>query len=96
MNLKIVNEKEEKLLDRKNIMLNIDFEAKTPSREEIKKELVEKLKAAPELLKIKRISQEFGSRNAKVLVYLYNTKESLNKIEIKNKKKKVAKKEEKK
>ncbi|MBI2671792.1 hypothetical protein HYX16_02565 [Candidatus Woesearchaeota archaeon] len=96
MNIKVVNEKEEKLLNRKDILINLDFEDKTPSREVIKKELVEKLKIDPELLKIKKIQQEFGDRKAKVFAYLYNSKESLNKIEVKNKKKKVVKKEEKK
>lgn len=96
MNIKVVNEKEEKLLNRKDILINLDFEDKTPSREVIKKELVEKLKIDPELLKIKKIQQEFGDRKAKVFAYLYNSKESLNKVEVKNKKKKVVKKEEKK
>jgi len=86
MKLEIIKEKEDKLLNRKELFLNIKFEKSTPSKESIKKQLCENLKLDPELLKLDEINQGFGERKAVVLAYLYKSKDQMNKIEKKNKK----------
>ena len=71
----IIKEQEFPLLNRKNILLNIEF-PKKPTPEENK-------------IAIKNINQQFGSNNAIVTVYLYKDEKSLKAIEeIKKKKKK--------
>lgn len=90
--MQILKEKEEKLLSRKEILAEVQFEKCTPKKEDLKKQLSDKLKADHELLVIEKVHQKFGERRANISAYLYNDKESLKKAEVKNKK--VKKKEE--
>jgi len=86
----IIKEQEFPLLNRKNILLNIEFPKKpTPSEKDIKKEAASFLKTEENKIAIKNINQQFGSNNAIVTVYLYKDEKSLKAIEeIKKKKKK--------
>ncbi len=93
--MEILQEKENKLLHRKEILLKTNFEKSTPSKEEITKQLVNKLKVDPEVLKLDKVKQKFGERSADITAYVYKDKESLKQVEVKNKKvKKEAKKTE--
>ena len=96
MKLELIKEKEEKLFNRKEILVKLDFEKHTPSKEVIKKELSDKLKLNPELLTLNKVKQRFGERTADIFAYVYKDAVSLKKLEFKNKKqkKKEAKKEE--
>lgn len=100
--MKIIKEKDDKLFSRKEILLDLDFNGKTPSNEEVKNNAIEFLKANKELLIIKKIHQEYGANKAKILAYVYKDINNLNKFEKINKKtkkekaKKEVKKEEKK
>ena len=94
MKLHLLNQKEEKLFSRKEVNFRVDFERVTPSKEELKKQISEHLKLDPELVKIEKADQKFGERSADVSVLVYNDKEIMKKIEVRNKKAK--KKEEKK
>lgn len=97
MILKILTDKENKLLDRKEMEAEIEFSGKTPSNNELKKELVDKLKTDENLIVINHIYQKFGDQKAKVIAKIYKSKESLdkfNKVKIAKVKKEV--KEEKK
>ena len=93
--MEIIEQKEDKLLHRKEVLLKVDFEKNTPSKEESNKELVNTLKVSSDLIKLDIIKQRFGERSADIVAYVYKDKESLKKVEVKNKKiKKVVKKEE--
>ena len=96
--MEIIEQKEDKLLHRKEVLLKVDFEKNTPSKDEINKELVNILKVSSDIIKLDVIKQRFGERNADIIAYVYKDKESLKKVEVKNKKikKEVKKTEEKK
>ena len=96
MQLKIVNKKEDPLLSRTKVESEIIFEKATPSREEIKNELVKVLGKDEKLIVIKGIYTSYGLRKAKNLSYVYENEESLKRIEIEKKKKSEQKKETKK
>ncbi len=94
MKLELINQKEDKLLSRKEILFKLDFDKSTPNKEEIKKQICENLKCDPDILVLEKVDQRFGERIADVSAYLYKNKEILKKIEFKNKKlKKETKKE---
>lgn len=91
MDIKILEEKENSLLNRKEFLLEIDSSGKTPSNKELKQELAQKLKAKPELIVIKNIYQAYGKMTSKSEVFLYNDEKSLKETEtIKEKPKKEA------
>ena len=97
MKIHLLNQREEKLLHRKEVRFKVDFEKVTPSKEELKKQISEHLKTNPELVKIEKADQTFGERSAEVSVLVYSDKDFMKRVEVKNKKvKKDAKKEEKK
>lgn len=87
MNIQLLDEKEMSLLGRKRINFYVDSEFSTPSEKEILEELAKKLKVDKELIAIRHIYQRFGSRKAKVIVHVYNSKEDLKILEKKGKKK---------
>jgi ribosomal protein S24E len=97
MQLKITEKREEELLSRTAIKAHIIFDKATPSKEEIKKALVSELKADENLLVVKDAYTSFGSSEADINAYVYTSKEEMDKIEPKPKKKAKpgAKKEEK-
>lgn len=92
MELKIVNKKEDPLLSRTKVESEIIFEKTTPSREEIKNELVKVLGKDEKLIVVKGIFTSYGLKKAKNLSYVYENEESLKRIEM-EKKKKAKKKE---
>ena len=101
MEIKILNEKDAELLNRKEYKIQLDYnKAATPSNDNVKKTIAENLKVNLDLVKVKQINQSFGIGKANVVCYVYNNIESYKKFEeIKKKvkvKKEEAKKEEKK
>jgi|SRR3989344_8755153 len=93
LNLKILNEKQKKLLDRKEVELEAIYDKATPKKEEMLKEISSLLKIKENLIVLKKINQIFGASKAKVLVYVYASEESLKKVEPKEKKSKEKKEE---
>ena len=87
MNTNILQEKENSLFKRKEILAEVDSPDKTPSNQELKKELTSKLNTKESLIVIKQINQIFGKRTSKVLVYVYKDEKSLKEIEPVGKKK---------
>ena len=89
MKIEIVNESEDKLLHRKEIQLRAEFEKNTPSNDIVNKELCDKFKFNPELLKLNKIKQTFGQRSADIMIYVYKDIESFKKVENRKKKQKT-------
>jgi len=81
LELKIVGEKEEKLLERKQVVADLSYEGATPSRLEVRKKLAGALKADENVLVIKGVRNIFGTMTAKVFAHLYKTKEDMLKNE---------------
>jgi len=82
----IKERKKQELLSREEIIIELDL-GKIFSEEEVKKKIKDELKASEELIRIKKIKPSYGSTKVEVLVYLYNNKEVMEKIEPKEKKK---------
>ena len=90
MDLNVLGQKDNILLSRKEVTAELSFfGAKTPSKEEVKKKLSEKLKVSENLIVVKSIDGKFGSPTAKVLAYSYLSEGDLKRIEPKEKKKKA-------
>lgn len=102
MEITIKEEKENKLLQRKELTGELTFTGATPSIETLRKELGEKLKVSPETIAVQHIYNLFGVSKARFIAHVYPSKEQLEKIEPKPKAKeakekgKKAEKEEKK
>ena len=86
MELKITQEKENPLFNRKEIQMSIEAEV-TPSNLDIEKLISEKFSTQIENIKIKKISGKFGSKTFMVLANIYASKEDKEDIEPKKEKK---------
>jgi len=91
MELKIINETENPLFNRKEIQLSLKADT-TPSREEVVKIISEKFSIPVESIKIKKISGKFGSKVFTVTSNIYSSEEDKNKIESKSGKREPEKK----
>jgi ribosomal protein S24E len=89
MELKIENKEEKKLVERLEIRAKATGFQATPSNAQIKEELAKQLGKPAELIIIKSIYQKFGSLEASILAYVYNSPESLKKFETRKKEKKT-------
>ena len=85
MELKILEEKNNNLFDRREIKSVVEAEI-TPSRKEILDVLAEKYKVPKENIKIKGIRGKFGSKTFAVEANIYSSKETREKVELKKKK----------
>ena len=80
MTLKITQEKQNSLFNRKEI--EAEFEsAATPSKADILKSLADQTKASEDTIIIKNILGGFGSQTFKITAMVYNSKEDLEKCE---------------
>ncbi len=96
MNFKILTDNNNKLLERREINLDVSFTESTPKKSEIKNELSNFLKVKEDLITLKRIVSRFGEKKVLVDVNVYNNLDNLNsleKINKKPKKKKIGKEE---
>lgn len=89
--MKILEEKENSLFNRKELKLEIESDV-TPSHAEIEKLISEKFSADAEKIKINKIEGKFGVRKFLVLANIYNSKEDKENFEIKTKKQREAEK----
>lgn len=99
MDFKIVEEKENKLLGRIEIIFEVENAVKTPSRQELRKRIAALKNSKEELVSIDCIEQCFGEHRAKGKAFVYQDIEKLKRIEPKflaqrETKKKKEKKEE--
>ena len=85
----ISSEKHNKLLNRKELQLDITFTAQIPSKKELQKQLAEQQKTKESLIVIKDIFGVYGDRRAKVRAYIYDDEKALKDIEPKPKEKKA-------
>ncbi|MDE1810860.1 MAG: 30S ribosomal protein S24e [Candidatus Micrarchaeota archaeon] len=81
MELKIVSEKDNPLLKRKEISFSIEHEASTLSKAEVLKEVSKKLNLNPEFTIVITVAQRFGSKSSAGVAHSYASKEDLMKQE---------------
>lgn len=91
LNIKVINENQRKLLERKELEIEAVYEGPTPKKKDLLKEISSLTKAKENLIILKRVNQLYGATKAKILVYIYSSEEALKKIEPKEKKPKEKK-----
>lgn len=84
MNLKVIDQKENVLLSRKEVSASISFDGATPSRKDVQKEVAKAVKAKEDMTIIKQIDTEYGSSFAKVYAHIYSDEAVMKKLERKN------------
>lgn len=78
MEIKVNDQRENKLLHRKEIQLTVEYSgSRTPSREELKEEACKKLSLHPELTEIIYIDQLYGSNSCNAQIHSYSKKEAM-------------------
>lgn len=77
MKIQILKEKENKLLNRKEINFKVAYDAATPRIGEVRKELIAQLHSKESLTIIDSIKGGFGSKSAKGYAKVYKDEESL-------------------
>jgi small subunit ribosomal protein S24e len=81
MDIKVLEEKNNPLLQRREIQFSITQNLGTPSRQEIKNKLAAYLNSKPELVIIERMKQEFGKRETKGYAKIYESLDRLKSVE---------------
>lgn len=94
MTIKISQQTENKLFNRKELVLETTYQGSTPNKKEIKKSIADLTKSKEDVIVIDKIDQLYGTTKSKIKAKIYNSPEELKKSEVINKKPK--KKEEKK
>jgi len=83
MEINIVEKKENPLLRRTELIADVGYEAKAPTRQVMRDEISKKLKVSPEVVVIRHIYPFFGDKKIEVVVHIYEKKEDVDKIESK-------------
>ncbi len=91
MKYQILEQKENKLLNRKEYLIKISDVAKTPTREEVWKQFSAKQGLDGKKLIVDTFFNESGLRDVKVFLKYYDDEKSLKRIELKNNLKKYDK-----
>ena len=84
MDLEIIHEKENLLLDRKEIAFNILHTSATPSREDVKNKLIALLNSQYELVIIDKLTSEYGTQKTIGYAKVYSDAQRANQIENKH------------
>lgn len=96
MDIKVLEEKNNLLLQRREVKFSVSHNLGTPSREEIKGKIAAYLNSKPELVIIERMKPEFGKRETRGYAKIYETPERLKVVETEHIIQRNEKKEEKK
>ena len=91
MESKIIQETQNQLFNRKEIILEIQADS-APSNIEVEKIISKKFSIQPDVFKIKKIIGRFGSRDFKIIANIYSSKKEKENVEFKSKKEKEAEK----
>ena len=81
MDIKVIEEKSNPLLQRREIKFSVSHNLGTPSRDEIKGKIAAYLNSKPELVVIERMRSEFGKRETRGYAKIYETVERLKSVE---------------
>lgn len=87
MKLTIKTQRDNPLLNRKDVTAEIVFTGATPSRDAVMNDVASQFKVQADVVEIKEIKTEFGHQKGKVLVYIYKDVVSKKEMVKTNKKK---------
>jgi ribosomal protein S24E len=85
MELKIIEENENPLFKRKEVVVAVEAES-VPSNAEVAKALAEKFSSPEEAIRVRTIKGNFGVKEFKIVANIYGSKEDLEATEQKSKK----------
>jgi ribosomal protein S24E len=71
------------LLPRKEVTVEITFENATPNRKQLRQMVAEKAKSKPELTIVRHVYTTYGSKEARIVAYVYENEEAMNSLEYK-------------
>lgn len=86
LEIKVDNDTENKLVQRREITATASYKGQTPDRETVKQQLCKMLSLKPDASTVVRIGQSFGSQSSSILMHSYATKEAMERMEPKDKK----------
>lgn len=81
MELEVINDIKNSVVGRREIEFYIMQDDKTPSIDEVKREICKKLNLSPDSTIVINIGQAFGTRRSKAIAHNYPNAESLKKFE---------------
>ena len=81
MELKILEKKENKLIDRIEISARLSFTGATPSMEQVKDSIASQMKAKADNILVKKIDTDYGYPSADVTAFIYGSAESMERFE---------------
>jgi len=84
MEIEVTKEKENPLLERKELMIRVSYEGTTPERSEVIKKVASINNTTPEMVVIQNLEGSFGKRESTGYVKIYNSIDRLNKVELKH------------
>jgi ribosomal protein S24E len=89
--MNIIEEKQNMLLNRKELKLNVSDLESPPNMENARKMVSEKFSVPEEQVHINKIAGRFGSKEFTILANIYNTGSERDKFHLRNKKQKEGK-----
>ena len=84
MEIKIISDKENPLLHRREVKFIVEYEGATPSIMDVKMKIVAMLNADKNLTVVDSLNQEFGKMESKGYVKIYDDEKMMNLIEKKS------------
>ena len=82
MDIRILKDKKNALLNRRELDFIVKYEGSTPSRSDIRNKLAAMLNAPLELLVIQRIKTEYGMQEGKGYAKLYENPDRMKEVEL--------------
>jgi small subunit ribosomal protein S24e len=82
MDIKILKDKKNELLNRRELDFTVKYEGPTPSRNDVRNKLAAMLNAPVELLVIQRIKTEYGMQEGKGYAKLYEDANRMKAVEL--------------
>nr|WP_321497852.1 30S ribosomal protein S24e [uncultured Methanolobus sp.] len=81
MDIKIINDKKNALLNRRELNIAVTFDGATPSRNDVRAKLAAMLNAPLELVIVQKMSNEFGKQEVDGYVKIYEDAARMKQIE---------------
>ncbi len=81
MEVQILNDNSNSVIGRREIEVSIIQEDRTPSKDEVKKEVCKKLNISPDSTLVVNLSQSYGLRQCKAIVHSYPNPAAMKKFE---------------
>ena len=84
MNIEVIQDRQNPLLNRRELDLIIIYESGTPKRDEVREEISKKFGVEKDRIIVEKMESLFGANKAKVHVHIYDTAEHARRYERKH------------